>query len=327
VPELASYLSRLEVDRPLIYRNLAVFPILPRGVQSPGGSWLTLDQALASGVLAVTEKEGGGSVPVIHVANGSRDAYVFAMAGEVLSGGKQTRTVRQDFVLAPGQAVHVGVYCVEAHRWSGGEGLTSSGFLVPQSIHKELRRGTSQQDVWEEVAGSNAALGTENATGSLEVGLKAGPVRDRLDEVRKAIVPGVPAHAVGFIFMCGSRPLGAEMFGRPGLARALLPKLIDAYAVDVTVKLRGDHPTPPPGNLAQARAFLDRIRQVGSVRTGTPGSGAGIRTNADGLVGDGVSLGGAVVHYGCQVSERIVPVPRPRPVRPSVRPHISEETR
>jgi hypothetical protein len=42
------------------------------------------------------------------------------------------------------------------------------------------------------------------------------------------------------------------------------------------------------------------------------GSGAGIRTSGRELFGDGISLGGVVVHYGVQISDRIVPLPKVR---------------
>jgi len=310
VPELADYLARLDVGQPCVYRGLAIYPLTVRG-GALSGEWLALDQALAANVLAVTEK-GGGSVPTIVVENRSATHHVFIMAGEVVTGGKQTRTIRQDVVLAPGQRADIPVLCVEARRWSGKAELGASGLLVPQSIQKEMRKGADQSAVWTEVARNNAALGTENATGSLEAGLKAGRVQDELAVVRKAIMPEVPRGSVGFVFAWDGKPLGAELFGRSDLARALLPKLIDAYAVDWI--LQGPPPMPRPMRLepAVAREFLDRVRRAGSRRSGTLGSGSGIQTRAAGLVGDGVSLGDEVVHYGCQVDERIVPLPKPR---------------
>jgi len=64
---------------------------------------------------------------------------------------------------------------------------------------------------------------------------------------------------------------------------------------------------------ARAQQFLNRIRRAGSYRTGTPGSGSGIATRNAGLVGDGVSLGPHVAHFGCQVEDRIVAPAAPRP--------------
>lgn len=174
-----------------------------------------------------------------------------------------------------------------------------------------MRKGADQSAVWTEVARNNAALGTENATGSLEMGLKDAKVQRRLAEVRRTIVPEVPADSVGFIFVdrLERRAIGAECFGRSDLARALLPKLVDAYAVDLV--LREDKGLPMVDAKALAAAFLAQVRRAGSLRASTPGSGAGIQTCAAGLVGDGISLGDEVVHYGCQVESRIVPGPKP----------------
>jgi hypothetical protein len=47
----------------------------------------------------------------------------------------------------------------------------------------------------------------------------------------------------------------------------------------------------------------------------SPGAGEGIRMRGPGLVGDGVGMGDALVHFGCQAEERIVPMPAPRPYR------------
>jgi hypothetical protein len=140
-------------------------------------------------------------------------------------------------------------------------------------------------------------------------------VSDKLNEVRQQILPQVPRGTVGYIFVARGRAVGAEMFGNQDMARELLPKLLDSYAVDFVLQgptaFRHDD-----RRHAAAIAFYNRMRRVGSQRTATPGSGAGIRTRSDSLLGDGVSLGGLVVHYGIQVEERIVPPPEPKPIVP-----------
>ena len=56
-----------------------------------------------------------------------------------------------------------------------------------------------------------------------------------------------------------------------------------------------------------ATQFFERVCRAGSQRAKTPGSGAGIRTQADGLLGDGVSLDSTLVHYGVQVDRKVQP--------------------
>ena len=308
VPELDTYFDHVQIAEPVVYRQLAVYPIVPKGFAEVSGRWLTLDDAVSRGVLVITEKGSGGSVPSVIVENRSRHEHVFVMAGEVISGGKQTRTVRRDVVMAPGQRLELSVFCVEAHRWKGGQAFSAGKALLPQSIQKELRKGADQKRVWSEVARNNRALQAENATGSLELALKSGPVRDRLSEVRRSIVPNVPQGTAGFIFVSRGQAVGAEFFGRSDLARELLPKLLDSYAVDLVVIYKAGEHYRRPANHNAAIEFFKRVRRSGSHRTDTPGSGAGIRTRSGGLLGDGVSLSGNVVHFGVQIQDRIVPL-------------------
>lgn len=309
VPELGRYLASLQIHKPLSHGRLAVFPIVQRG-DALQGRWLTMDQAIRSDVLVVTEKAGGGDVPVIHMANRSRTDHILIVSGEVVAGGKQTRTIRRDIVLAPGQKTDVSVFCVEARRWQGKAGFDAADVILPQSIQKEVRKGAGQQRVWSEVARSNKALGSQPATGSLELGLKDRGVSDRLRRVSRSIVPEIPRGSVGFIFVYDGQAVGAEFFGRADLAAALLPKLLDAYAVDFVLQ-RGEVGRRPKVAVKRnvAAAFLARVRRAGSGRSETPGSGAGIRTQSAGLVGEGVSLVDSLVHFGVQVEKRLVPDP------------------
>ncbi len=312
VPELAAWLDRVQIAEPVSYHHLAVYPLLLEEPIELPGRWLSLDQAVSRGVLVVTEK-GAGSVPVVMVENRSPSEHVFIMSGEVISGGKQSRTVRQDAVLAPGERIELAVLCVEVGRWEGSARFSAGGALVPQSIQQELRRGADQARIWSEVERNNRALGAENPTGALDQALRSEKVQSRLAEVRRAIVPGIPRGTMGFIFVSGHRALGAEMFGSEQLARELFPKLLDAYAVDCVIIWPGPAERLPADHDV-AIEFFRQVCRAGSERSGTPGSGAGIRTRRAGLLGDGVSLGGTLVHYGVQVEHRILPPPKPIPV-------------
>jgi len=320
VRELGRYLDGVKIAAPIVYRQLAVYPILVDNVPLLRGGWLTLDAAAARGVLAVSEK-GTGSVPLVSVENRSREDYIFLMTGEVIAGGMQTRTIRSDIVLAPSQKIDLEVFCVEAHRWSGAKAFSGGKIMLPQSIQGELRKGADQGKVWSEVARNNASLHAENATGSLELALKAGPVKDQLDAVRRRIVPEVPRGTTGFVFLDldRARGVGLELFGSEDLARELLPKLLDSYAVDY-VLLKGRDGADARTANNEAIEFFERVCRAGSQRSRTPGSGSGLRTREGNLLGDGVSLDDAVVHYGVQVGQRVLPEPGPRPRPPIIYP-------
>jgi len=321
VPELAQYLDRLEVGPPVSYRQLTVYPVRLRG-EALSGRWLTLDEAVSRGLLSVSERGTEGSVPVVVMENRAREECVLVTAGEVVSGGKQTRTVREDVILAPGQRAEVKVFCVEAHRWEGEPAMRSAGVAVPQSIQKEMRKGADQDAVWKEVERANKDLGAESRTGSIEAGLKSPRVEEELAKACRSFTPLVPRDSVGFILVDRYRcvPVGAELFGRSDLALALLPKVIGAYAVDFVVSRKALDETDAPLAADLGRRFLDDIRRAGSVRGETPGSGAGIRMRGSGLLGDGVSLNNVLVHFAVQTEEKFVPKPKPPEPQPPMPP-------
>jgi hypothetical protein len=314
VSELATYLDHVQIAEPASYRQLEVYPILLEGGSRLRGHWLTLDAALSRNVLVITEKSGGGSVPAVMAENRSRDEHVFIMTGEIISGGKQTRTVRQDVILSPGQKLELSVFCVEARRWEGDKEFNSNKVLLPQSMQSAIRGGAGQGGVWSDIGAMGKALNAENSTDNLEKMLKSREVDDKLGEVRRAIGPRIPEGTVGFIFVDRGRALGGEFLGNETMARDLFPKLLDSYAVDYVI-LRKD--TPPRGVKSDNRVaidFFEKICRTGSDRAGTPGSGSGIRTRGSGLSGEGVSQDGALLHYGAQSEDRTTPRPTNPPI-------------
>jgi hypothetical protein len=329
VPELAAYLDRVQIAAPVTYRHLAVYPVLLDDGKRLHHSWLTLDQAVSRGLVVVKEKDTP-TVPEVLVENRSHKDYVLILQGEVLTGGKQTRTVRQDTVLAPGQQVSLSVFCVEAHRWSGGQAMSAGNVIIPHSLKAAVREGADQHRVWEDVARHSMALRVENPTGSLERALAAPPVQEKLAEVRKAIVPKMPDGTLGYIFVDRGRAVGAELFGHEELARNLFPKLIDSYAVDAIVIHQETPEAAEPAHKDHkdhraAIAFYERICRAGSYRARTPGAGAGIRVTSGGVRGEGVSLDNILVHFGAQPGERII-LPRPDPPRPIPMPRHRQES-
>ncbi len=314
VSELARYFNGVKIAAPIIEQGLAVYPVLVEDVPLLKGNWQTLDEAIDHGTLVIREK-GGGSVPTVSVENRSRETYILLMTGDVIKGGMQTRTVRHDTVLGPRQRIDLDVFCVEAQRWEGGATFSAGKMQAPQSIKGEIRGGGSQSEVWSQVAENNRSLGTENGTHSLELAVQAPAVRNKLDAVRKRIVPEVPRGTVGFIFTSTKGAVGAEFFGSEVLARAELPQLLDSYAVDYVIRGKpiAVFRNILPDNKA-ATSFFERICSAGSDRTKMAGSGAGIRTDAAGMLGDGVSLGSTLVHFGVQVERKVVHKPKLPPL-------------
>ena len=203
VAELGQFFDGVKIAAPIVEQRLAIYPVLVDDVPLLHGTWQTLDEAIARGTLVIGEK-GGGTVPVVSVENRSKDAYILLMMGDVIKGGMQTRTVRHDTVLGPGQRLDLEVFCVEAHRWQGEKAFSAAKAKVPQSIQNELRRGASQGEVWKGVAGNNASLGAENDTGSLEWALKSPPWKETRCRPQAGCARHSPRH--GRFHFCPWRP-------------------------------------------------------------------------------------------------------------------------
>jgi hypothetical protein len=312
VHEVAEFLQVAEIYAGIDYQALSIFPIRLRSGDLLTDRWLTMDDAVKSGKMVISEKEGGGQVPLVAVQNRSRNEYVLLMAGELLIGGKQTRTIRQDVIVAPGQRVDVPVWCVEKGRWAGRAEFESGRSLLPRSIHRELREGADQQRIWNQVERHNAVLGVPTPTDNLHAALDDATVRQRVQSAHRRIVPEVPVDSTGFVFVVGGRAAGVEFFGHRTLAQRLLPKMIDSYLVDLMVQ-KPAHQDGESGRRQQAATeFFERIRRASSHYTSTPGSGTGIRMASGGLLGEGVAVDRRLVHFGVQPSTQLVPYRGPR---------------
>ncbi|PYU27801.1 MAG: hypothetical protein DMG32_05105 [Acidobacteria bacterium] len=151
---------------PIRYENLSVFPVLS-GKSVDTSSFVTLDDALSTGQVVVTEKGGdvvrrsrgahsvdvpqqyGASVNQLVLINRSSKPLLL-LAGELVSGGKQDRIISKDRIVPPGaDPLPLDVFCVEEGRWSAGAQF-SAGELI---VHPSVREGRGGSGAGEGVGG------------------------------------------------------------------------------------------------------------------------------------------------------------------------------
>jgi hypothetical protein len=127
--------GRHSLGKAAVYRNLAVFPIYDSGAKN-SNEYITLDEGLKAGVVKVKEQKDGGTVNTLYVTNsGKKPLYI--MAGEVVLGGQQDRTLGRDQIVQAGKKdVPVTVFCVEHGRWSG---RSEFGQSAPTVAGKDIR--------------------------------------------------------------------------------------------------------------------------------------------------------------------------------------------
>jgi hypothetical protein len=95
-----------------------VFPVYDSSSKSTD-TYTTLDEGLKARRVNVKEAREGGTVNTLYVTNSGRKP-LYLMAGEVVLGGQQDRTLARDTIVPPGKRnVPVTVFCVEHGCWSG----------------------------------------------------------------------------------------------------------------------------------------------------------------------------------------------------------------
>jgi len=237
------FADEAQVGDPISVENLTVFPLrLRRAALSTDA--LTLDEAMKAGLVAVREMRGGAVNTLLVSNHGERPVY--AMAGELLIGGKQDRIIGQSLVLPPRASdVAVAVFCVEHGRWSGASPVFQSAEALG---HPELRKKAlwgSQAEVWGEVAAANARLRTDNAsdtyrTAARKVTHDTGPIVARLVKA----LDGVPDVA-GIAAAVDGRIIGVEYFASPKLFSHARAKLLASYAAQALAAPSSPRPAAP----------------------------------------------------------------------------------
>ncbi|HMJ80158.1 MAG TPA: DUF6569 family protein, partial [Candidatus Dormibacteraeota bacterium] len=86
------FADEVQVGDPVSAENLTVYPLRLARAAAPADA-LPLDEAMRAGIVTAREVPGG-TVNALHVSNrGERPVY--AMAGDLLLGGKQDRIIGQ----------------------------------------------------------------------------------------------------------------------------------------------------------------------------------------------------------------------------------------
>jgi hypothetical protein len=131
---LLDNLKSVEIDGYQQHEALEIFhlrwPVEPNALD-----YLTLDEALESKTIEVSELTSSGHVPNIKISNRS-DRMVFLMAGQQLVGCKQNRVLNASIMVPAHTEIPLPVTCVESGRW----GYQSSAFASGHSSsHHQLR--------------------------------------------------------------------------------------------------------------------------------------------------------------------------------------------
>jgi hypothetical protein len=294
-------LDALELGNAQAFKNLTVFPI-KRDRAQPAADYLLLDEAMERKALRIEEISQAGSVPELKVVN-SADLPVMILDGEELLGAKQNRVLNLTVLVPAHSTIKVPVSCVEAGRWhyksqffssskqtQYAKGRASRAAQVSHSYMTTGARTSDQRQIWADIAGKLGRLGAHSASSSMSDIYAAHD--KQVDEYVKAF--SAVEGQTGALFAINGRVHGLDMFDSPRTLRAVLPKLVRAYALDAI-----DTPAGEPNAMPTAdgpKSFLDVLRAAEIVEMPAVGMGSDLRFKSGEIAGGALIADGSLLH-------------------------------
>ena len=322
--------GEVRVDGPFTHKNLAIYVLFVRERPRTEAAYLTLAEGIARGVVKITE-DRRARVQRLLITNNS-DRRVFLQVGEVVTGGKQDRTLQVSFVVPPKTPdVPIPSFCVEKTRWSGGGGFAAGGVIVPRSV-KHAIQARSQNDVWGSVGGykrrARALIPSagRSRTSSVNEELSDHRFKKYVGGYKSALGGSLArfSHPLGMIYAVNGQISTVDVYHNVELFRKLFPKLLAAAAAEAAAAAqtrRGSYNSPDLNRVANFIAAGWSGRQA----TETLGLGnvylriTGTNSRTGRLSYKSTTIHAQIVGQTTGpivVPPRPRPVPRPRPPRP-----------
>lgn len=253
--------GRLLVAGPFAHKNLAVF-MLYRSKPAADLDYITLEEGMNAGLVTITES-ASAQVRRLLVTNKS-ERPLFLVAGELIRGGKQDRTLQMSMVIPPKTTeAPLPSFCVEASRWTGGGKFAGQGAIAGNANQAAIV-AEDQGEVWKSVASYKRSLRVNVAevsgrpvkasrTTSMNEELNDKDVKDLMNGYVKA-VGGKHRHLprpLGLAYAVDGRMTALHVFNSSLLFRKLSTKLVKASAMDaVAGKIDVAPPSPTVKDLA-----------------------------------------------------------------------------
>lgn len=284
----------VELGAPTHYRNLTLFPLLAE--RRSGRGIRTLDDALSRGWITIREQHEA-RVGELQVRNDSRHT-VLLMAGEIITGGKQNRIIRQDALLGAGSGwVSVPVYCGEKERWDAPRtAFKSAGSLADRGLRESAAQSESQASIWGRIDRRMAEAKVKSATRDYQQIYEDGATSRELESCLARFRHLCGRRTVGVVAVSHGRIVGCDVFTDPELMSQLWEKICRSYAVETLGVASPEHRRSHHQLTSHdIRRFLDGIFSSRLDPISTPGVGEAVRIS--GVVhGQALSWRGTAVH-------------------------------
>ena len=224
---LNNWLNELRFGEQQQYKHITVMPITTDN--SNKLKYKTLNQALESDYISVSELEGGATVPEIQIINKS-DEYILIFDGEQLIGAKQNRIINKTILIEPHSKNVIPVSCTEEGRWyEKSYNFKKSKYNASSEIRKTLKKNKYAQDeVWNHVACLSRKSGIMSESGSLhDVSEEISSSTERFfDKIKKF------DSQIGFILFANGEFLGLDIVGHPDLFDDLYENFLNGWLIE-----------------------------------------------------------------------------------------------
>lgn len=297
---IGDYLGQAKIAEAQAHLNLAVFPILSD--YSAKTDYLPLDEALAHGVIEIGEMGEAGTVPRLFLKNRA-DREVLLLDGEELVGAKQNRILNTTILVGACAEVEIPVSCVEAGRWAyrakhfGSERRMAYATLRAQKntqVNACLRGGGTfdgdQSAIWAEIGQRTSRRGVASTTRAMAdvYAHEAASLGDYAAQFRAL------DRQVGAVFAIDGRVVGVECFGRARTCAAVLPKLVESYALDALDA--GAQAPARQATLATVKRFLSDTAKAQVESRPSVALGTDARIESDHVQGLALLVGAELIH-------------------------------
>jgi len=288
---ITNYLQKVRVGEAFEYANLRIFPIMANKVLSTQ-DYITMDEAMDRGWLKIKEA-GSGQVNFVELRNMGTQ-MVFVMTGEMISGAKQDRMLKEDVLIPPKSGwIRIPVYCVEHGRWTQVSAeFRSEKLLVPNSLRQRAKISENQSEVWDEIAASQERMGIMSATGTVRSNYEDKKVENEIHEYVRRLerLPRLSKATIGVVVTTGDKMICFDMFTNNGLLQKYWKKLIKSYAMDA---LAGKKATIEKRYI---QGFIEAIENAQYTSTTTPGLGELVEIDSDFGKGSALVYKSSVIH-------------------------------
>ncbi len=235
----------------LTYKNLRLYPIEAKenflNQAKSYGKYLSLDEALATEKLEISEKSisvgRGDEVNTLFVENTSKDT-IFLLAGSVVKGGKQDRTLANDVVLLPKSGkLDLDVFCVEQGRWDeksenrvADKPMEEKKFkktmaFAKPSVRKMAAVEKEQTKVWDKVSEANVKANNVTSTAaytSFDNNVAYKQTEMEYEQFFKSKFPNND-RIIGVVAVSGNKVIGCDLFATRQMFLSAWGKLLPSF--------------------------------------------------------------------------------------------------